>query len=181
MKRAMLLLLLAGLFLSINLWPALGSSSAWAFAASRYQLAEGSNYQEGCFDPCMCPILLNETLQGSFILNLISQDEGMDIYEVLEIDWQFVQGDETVQVSGSGLYLIGRDTQSISLDLKVGEGPIQHFESGIVPLQAEFPEISIAAAVNGFFCYDYVFCIAAIPASVNLEHDTWGCLKSTYR
>jgi len=45
----------------------------------------------------------------------------------------------------------------------------------------EFPEISIAAAVNGFFCYDHVFFIAAMPASVNVEHDTWGCLKSTYR
>lgn len=181
MKRIVLLIWLTGLLVPFTLWPALGSSPAWASAASRYQLAEESNYQEGCFEPCMCPMLLNETLEGSFVLDLISRDEGMDIYEIREIDWQFIQGEETVHVSGTGLYLIGHQTQSMALDLKVGDAAIQHFESGIVPLQVEFPEISIAAAVNGFFCYDFVFCIDAIPAPVNVQNETWGSLKSTYR
>jgi hypothetical protein len=181
MKRNMLRPLLAGCLLSFTLWLVSEPVVAWASAASRYQLAEESNYQEGCFDPCMCPILLNETLAGSFVLDLISRDGEFDVYEVREIDWQFRQGEDTIHVSGTGLYLIGRQTQSMALDLKVGDAAIQHFESGIVPLQVEFPAISIAAAVNGFFCYDFVFAIAAMPAPVNVDNETWGSLKSIYR
>ena len=170
-----------GIILTVILWFALEPSSTWALGCSLYELTDESNYTEGCFDPCMCPIFSNFTLQGSFLLTSVSQGEGSSHFGVLAVDWQFNQGKETIFVTGSGLYQIDSGHHRMTLNLLVGDAPVQQFDSGLVPLQSEFPVISIAVALNGFFCYDYVFDITASPAPVEQSSSSWGSLKSIFR
>jgi hypothetical protein len=125
--------------------------------------------------------MLNPTLQGSFLLISVSQGEDGSLFEVIEVDWQFIQGDETILVTGSGLYQIDSEQHRLTLDLMVGDSPVQQFDSGLVLLQSEFPGIFIAVALNGFYCYDYVFDITALPAPVEVWSSSWGSLKSIFR
>ena len=94
---------------------------------------------------------------------------------------QFIQEDETIFVTGSGFYQIDSGQHRLTLDLLVGAEPVRQFDSGLVPLQSEIPGISIAVALNGFYCYDNVFDITARPAPVELTSSTWGSLKSNFR
>jgi hypothetical protein len=50
-----------------------------------------------------------------------------------------------------------------------------------VPVAGGFPAISIDVSVNGFYCYDYVFAIAAHPSVAGAQDETWSSLKSMYR
>jgi hypothetical protein len=149
--------------------------------SSLFELTAESNYIEGCYEPCDCLLLLNPTLQGSFLLTSVSPGDGGSLYEVLEVDWQFIQGDEIVFVTGSGLYQIESGQHRLTLDLLVGNAPLRRFDSGLVPLQSDFPGISITVALNGFYCYDNVFDITALPSPVELSSSTWGSLKSIFR
>lgn len=181
MKRIRLFLFTVGVILTANLWLAFDSSRTWALGSSLYELSDESNYIEGCYDPCDCLLVLNPNLQGSFLFISVSQVEDGSLFEVLEVDWEFTQGDETIFVTGSGLYQIDSEQHRMTLDLLVGDTPVRRFDSGLVPLQSEFPGIFIAVAVNGFYCYDYVFDISALPAPVELSSSTWGSLKSIFR
>lgn len=181
MKRNRRFLATVGLILTFTLWFALGAAPSRALDSSLYKLTEESHYIEGCFDPCMCPIFMNISLQGSFQLLPVSQTEDGAFFDVLAVDWAFIQEGEIVPVSGSGLYQVEAEQHRLTLDLKVGDDPVQHFDSGLVPLQSELPGISISVALNDFFCYDYVFGIIAIPAPVEQARSSWGNLKSIYR
>ena len=181
MKRTGHFLFPVGVILAVNLWFAFDTSAALALDPSMYELTDESNYIEGCYDPCDCLILLNPTLRGSFLLNSVSQGEGGSLFEVSDVDWQFIQGDETIFVTGSGLYQMDSGQHRLVLNLLVGNAPVQQFDSGLVPLQSEFPGIFIAVALNGFYCYDYVFDITALPAPVDLSSSSWGSLKSFFR
>jgi hypothetical protein len=181
MKRIRLFYSMVGIVLAFNFWFALDSSSSWATDYSLYELTDESMYLEGCYDPCDCLLMMNPTLQGSFLLNSVSQAEDGAFFEVLEVEWQFIQEDETILVTGSGLYQIDSGQHRLTLDLLVGAQPVRQFDSGLVPLQSEFPGISIAVALNGFYCYDNVFDITAVPAPVDLTSSSWGSLKSNFR
>jgi hypothetical protein len=97
------------------------------------------------------------------------------------VDWEFKQGDTVVPVTGSGLYQLESGQPRLTLDLVEGDLPLRQFDSGLVPRQDGFPEITIAVAVNGFFCYDHAFEISAMPAPVIETGMTWGRVKGTYR
>ena len=181
MNRAWRFLVPIGVLLALALCLALVPSPAWALGSSQYQLTDESGYIEGCFDPCMCPIFMNLTLQGSFQLAAASQDGEVALFEVTAIDWQFIRAEETISVIGSGQYTIDADQHQLVLDLQVGDAPAQQFDSGLVPLEGDFDGISIAVALNGFYCYDYVFALTAVPAPVEETASSWGSLKAIYR
>jgi hypothetical protein len=163
------------------LWLLGDHSPTCAKGPTLYELAESSNFQEGCFDPCLCPILMNETLHGTLVLNPLIQGTDNSLFEVLEVAWQFSQGGEVIPVTGAGIYRIYSEQHRMTMDLKIGESPLQHFDSGLVPRVSEYSEIIIAIAVNGFYCYDTAFFFAALPTSVTSFDSTWGRLKSIYR
>ena len=94
MKRIRLFLFTVGVILTTNLWFDFDSSRTWALGSSLYELTGESNYIE----------------DGS-------------LFEVLEVDWEFTQGDETIFVTGSGLYLIDPEQHRLTLDLLVGDTP----------------------------------------------------------
>jgi len=156
-------------------------SKTYGSDISFYELTEESNYQEGCFAPCMCPIFLVPNIQGNFLLRILSQADELTHYEVLEVEWYMSYGGESVHIIGSGYYQICLDKHRMELDLKVGNSPIQHFDSGLVPYEYEFPNISLAVALNGFYCYDQVFDISAVPVLVGFDQSTWGRLKAMFR
>jgi hypothetical protein len=181
MKRIKGYVVVAGMFLTLNLWFACFAPSTWALESSLYKLTEQSSYLEGCYDPCMCPVFLNGTLQGSFMLTSVGQGEDGTLFEVVAIDWHFIMDEEVVSVTGSGYYWLESESHQLTLDLLVGDAPSQQFDSGLVPLLGEFPGIIIAVAENGFYCYDHVFDIKALPEPVGLSISSWGSLKSIYR
>ena len=154
---------------------------AATLGSTLYRLVERSAYEEGCFDPCMCPIMFNETLRGTFAVEPLAGEVGAAGLRISEVHWNFVQGTDVVAVTGSGLYTREPLQHRLELDLQLGDQPPQRFDSGLVALSGEFPTLSIAVAVNGFFCYDRAFVIEAEPNAVGLQTATWGALKSTYR
>ena len=53
-----------------------------------YRLGKESTYQEGCFPPCMCPILAQMPARGTFKLTHVGcEDPSIDVYAVDEVNW----------------------------------------------------------------------------------------------
>lgn len=148
-------------------------ASAGPAGAVPYVLEKGSTFEYGCFDPCECPILLAGDVRGSFALDYLHSDPLYAHYAVKDVAWKIPRGDHTIGVTGSGEYRIGGEfalTQQLVLDLSVGGGPIQHFDSGLRVGGIDFPAIDIAVAVHGFYCYDTSFVIQAVPATAGVPN-----------
>jgi hypothetical protein len=136
-----------------------------AGAALTYRLGPGSNYQEGCFDPCLCPIMMRGDVSGTFVATPVRvPDERFLDFAIRDVRW-FVRGPVPLRVVGSGTYRIDRagSEQRLELDLQVGDDPVEHYDSGLVPVHARFPEIAVTISVHGMFCWDTVFELTARP------------------
>jgi hypothetical protein len=162
-----------------------------------FRLQDGSNYQEGCFDPCMCPIFMVDRLHGRFVFTPTTPENELAVYDVSHILWFMPRQDRLVMVRGSGVYRVGGEPlqQRLELDLTV-DGEPRHMDSGWVPVTVEPPDLHIAVAENGFFCYDTAFEIDAKQLHYSLYRarrslrlfapspggsTTWGRLKGLYR
>ncbi len=53
--------------------------------------------------------------------------------------------------------------QQLALDLRVGDSPVEHFDSDLLPGGAQFPDISVSVSIHGQRCFDTVFVVAASP------------------
>lgn len=139
-----------------------------------YTLTENSSHQEGCLPPCLCPILLDGGVRGTFDLVRIYQLGDVTEHAVVNVDWRILPFNpgtsDGTRVSGFGIYRAQTPTISptpvepnheMLIDLNVG-GEWDFYESGWVP-NTNRPNITIAVAKNGFFCYDEVFDIDARP------------------
>lgn len=157
------------------------AAPAIAQGAVFYRLDKPSNFLEGCFEPCLCPIMLNGALAGSFAAIPVSDDGHTAVVDVVDLNWSFVRLEHDVAVTGSGRYTTEPGRQRLELDLLVGEEAMQHFDSGWTPRAADTPAISIAVSVNGYYCYDRVFEIEAHPSIVGVEPAAWGSLKAAWR
>lgn len=157
------------------------ASPAITQGAVFYRLDKPSNFLEGCFDPCLCPIMMNGTLAGSFVALPVSDDGSTAIFDVVDVNWSFVRLEHEVEVTGSGRYTTEPERQRLELDLLVGDEAVQHFDSGWTPRAGDLPAISIAVSVNGYYCYDRVFDIEAHPSTVGIEPAAWGSLKAAWR
>ena len=65
------------------------------------------SYQEGCFDPCLCPIMMNRTLQGTFLVSPVVGSGTDAVFDITDVDWHFRQFDQEVQVAGAGTCTLG--------------------------------------------------------------------------
>jgi hypothetical protein len=131
-----------------------------------YQIDKESDYQEGCFPPCLCPVLINQTLKGTFVLTPAGVDPLFTNYTVTGINWMVTLGQTETFITGSGTYRIGGEfalQQELTLDLKIGDDKVEHFTSGLVTGPAPFPVIAITIAMNNQYCFDKVFRIQASP------------------
>src|SRR2546425_411047 len=149
------------------------STSASAQTSTLYRLNEDSTFQQGCFPPCLCPIMIAAPVKGTFLLTPTGFDSLFNTYAVTDVNWLVSIGGSNTTVSGSGTYKIGGEfalQQQLSLDLQVGGDKVQHFDSGLVTGPAPFPDIKVAISVNGQMCFDTVCEVSASPVPLDQIH-----------
>ena len=139
-----------------------------AFAALPDSLSYGlntpaSHLESGCQGPCDCAVLIEPTY-GSFDLVRTGGNASTTSYEIHRYIASFNNGPGAVSLVGTGTYQIdtAAGTQRMTLDLDVWGQP-EHFDSGVVPVSAPFPQIHAACAVHGFACMDSVIVVDAVP------------------
>jgi len=150
--------------LAASALPALAQQQSPPFPIP-YVLGPQTRYEEGCFGPCMCPILFQDQVKGGFTLSFNRFERPFIVYDVKDIDWTLPQLGK--RFAGSGTYMIGwrgNAQQRLQVDLADSGGPPEHFDSGLVPVTAPFPLIDVNISINGFFCHDKAFYIKASPA-----------------
>ena len=149
-----------------------------------YRLEKGSTYQYGCFAPCECPLFEEVPVRGTFILTRAGSDPLFTYYKVTDINWTVSLADRELRITGSGTYKIGGEfalQQQLSLDLKVGNGATQHFDSGLLAGPAPFPAIAITVSINGQYCFDTVIRVSASPVPSDQIHPYRLLSESTFQ
>src|SRR5436309_444636 len=131
-----------------------------------YRLNKDSTFERGCFPPCLCPVLIGAPVKGTFVLTPIGFDGLFSTFAVTDVNWTVPIDGTDINVTGTGTYKIGGEfalEQELTLDLQVGADKAQHFDSGLVPAEAVFPDIKVTISVNGQVCLDTVFDVSASP------------------
>lgn len=147
---------------------------------THYSLA-GTEYQEGCFPPCLCPITSPRKVVGSFDLVLLDQDPFVTRYSITNLSG-FIQGPlfasakRRVPFSGVGDYRIVAGggplpLQDMTLCLEV-DGVEQDPFTGSVFALPPFGSIELVLSQNGMVCFDRVFDLMA-TAKVSLPPPVW--------
>jgi Dockerin type I domain len=135
-----------------------------------YTLTGASEFAQGCFPPCMCPLLVSTGMTGTFKL---VDDESNPLFShflVEGFDCVVSLGSSTKHIVGSGTYVYGGEVaylQRMELDLSIDGAALQHFDSGWVPFEQWPPTIDLAISINGMYCIDTVLWIHAAPIPPN--------------
>src|SRR5262245_18449780 len=132
-----------------------------AAAQLHYRLAPESTFEEGCFAPCLCPVMIRSGVSGTFVAVPFEPDGSYQVFAVREVQW-YVPG-PALATRGSGTYRIDTSAlvQRLELDLQVGDDPVEHYDSGLVPVKAKFPDVDVVISVHGMYCRDTVFGVQA--------------------
>src|SRR5262245_40213735 len=120
---------------------AVAALAAGAKGQEVYQLQAGSFYEFGCHGGCACPILIHAPLTVTFRLTRTTPDPLFEHYLISNVRWTSSGRD----MSGSGTYRIGGEVavqQQMVLDLNIA-GTAKHLDSGLVQVQAQWPNITI--------------------------------------
>ena len=131
-----------------------------------YSMARESEFAWGCFGPCMCPVLVRQPLLGTFELTRTGIDPQFEYYSVTNVRWRLTDTSTPVTIVGSGTYRRGGEVavqEQLTLDLSFDGGDPQHFDSGLLPAGAPFPEIRTTISLHGGFCFDSLFTVDAKP------------------
>lgn len=159
---------------------ALAQTSAAALQAGLYRMTPASNFVEGCFDPCMCVVQYHEALSGTLRLTPAAPEPGFTVYNVAEVGWLVGRFDHWV--TGSGTYRIGGQPlmHRLTLDLQVGDRPVEHYDSGLTPVGTPVDrDITISISKNNLVCIDTVFSVTLRPLLAH-EIATYGLRQSMY-
>jgi hypothetical protein len=151
--------------------PALMASPAASqtSASSRvhYRLDDNSTFQRGCFGPCACPVMEQGEVKGTFLLTPTSSDPLYQYYAVTNVSWTArLPNGNVLPIQGSGTFKIGGEfaiQEQLSLDLVVGNDPVQHFDSGLVAPRVPFPLLDLTISIHGVYCFDTVIEVRARP------------------
>ena len=151
-----------------------------------YALQDDATYVEGCFDPCMCPIMSEARLEGSFILRCTGTDGQFVNYELSQVSWLVMWQDAVFhRVEGTGLFRLDEEgkQQQLLLQLSIDGNPPISFDGGVVPSLVPFPDLSATVSMNGMYCYDRVFHVtAAQNGKIGVgDESAWGALKARFR
>lgn len=163
--RAALFLFAAATILIAAAAPAIAQTATDSLPVL-YRLDKGGDYEQGCFPPCLCPVLFQEAVKGTFILTPAGVDPLFTHYTVTGINWMVTLDGTDTFITGSGTYRIGGEfalQQELTLDLKVGDNKVERFTSGLVTGPAPFPAIAITISINNQTCFDTVFRVKASP------------------
>lgn len=147
----------------------LGATARCESRGTVYGLTADSLFQQGCFPPLACPGVIGQALGGTFRLVPVPQPPGspFDVYAVEDVYWLARFSGEDIPITGSGTYTIGGEfgiLQRMQLQLRVGDAPIQQFDSGFTPVGgAVFPEIDVRISIHGEMYLDTVIDVRALP------------------
>lgn len=160
-------------FASVTLWTLVFPTVALADplgagGGAIYVMTPTARYQEGCFPPCMCPIMIEQPIAGTFKLVYAGANSaGVHSYAVEDVNWSVPFFDPPLRITGAGKYSIGSPNpitlmqQRMELDLKVGSHAVDHFDSGWVPI-GDMTHIHVLVSIHGMYCYDRVVAIDAV-------------------
>jgi hypothetical protein len=172
MARAILLLFVALIALLLSAGPAQAQNSA-ADSLIDFQLSgPPSAFEWGCFAPCMCPVMIQSPLVGTFTLRRRTDPNPAQlytVYDVSNVQWKASGGLQPATITGAGTYRWGGEVallDQLTLDLSFNGGPSQHFDSGLEPVRAVFPEIDTRISLHGEYCRDSVLIVDAKGLSV---------------
>lgn len=149
-----------------------------------YELGKDSVYQQGCFAPCLCPVMWSRPMRGTFILTPLGSDGLYESFALTHVKWIAQLGTENRVLTGSGTYRIGGEfarMHQLSLDLQTDGGPVEHFDSGLVGGGGSFPAIDISVSIHGFYCFDTGLHVRAWPAmrvDVETDHLSWDLARA---
>ncbi|MEZ5979663.1 MAG: hypothetical protein R3F34_15800 [Planctomycetota bacterium] len=151
-----------------NSWISVSASPVPAGEIVRYHL-RGSSYEEGCQPPCLCPIFATPA-DGSFGLVDLgpATDPNFQHFALVKTTWKTDAsfGGTPRVFKGFGTYsvdVLGIEHRLVC-DMREAGQKVQRFDSGWASGGfAGAPMIDIDAAVNGFFCFDQVWRIVAVP------------------
>jgi hypothetical protein len=138
-----------------------------------YRLKPNSGFLQGCFAPCMCPVMITEPVSGTFFLTPTGFDGVFHTFAVTDVNWSFTNDAGTTTVTGSGAYKFGGNgalQQQLSLYLQLDGGSVEHFDSGLVTNSSSFPDIQVSISTNNQHCFDTVFNVIASPAPMPQLH-----------
>src|ERR1051326_8485622 len=100
-----------------------GSTQASAQTNPLYRLNKDSTFQQGCFPPCLCPIMIAEPVRGTFVLTPTGFDGLFDTYAVTDVNSLVSIGGTDASVTGSGDCKLDGEfarQQELFHDLQVG-------------------------------------------------------------
>ena len=144
-------------------------SNAGSNCETIFRLTEKASYQEGCFPPCMCPIMVAAGIRGTFVMGPATAGDVFLSREVLYVNWIVSIGDTEFEIIGSGIYRVSINSEpmihALDLALTVDGGERQFFFSGFVPLTSNDGTIDIPISINGQYCYDTVIVVNAAPVT----------------
>lgn len=131
----------------------------------------GTNYIEGCFPPCLCPVWFTADVTGRFDLVELGRARNVPSYALVDAFWGNTLSTTPafpLRASGYGVYRVGSPgilpviQHEIIMDMAINGTP-GRLESGLIPAPSLLPTVDIDIAENGFYCYDRVFEILAEP------------------
>ena len=142
------------------------AAPADAVSTSYTLVTPPSSFEVGCQGPCECAVASTPTY-GSFVLTRTGADAVYTYYAVERYIASFNNGPGAVSILGSGQFRISEGAgavQQMTLDLDIEGRPTQHYDSGLVPVRAAFPQLQVACAAHGFACFDSVVVVNAAPS-----------------
>jgi hypothetical protein len=161
---------LAAAFFAVSALP----SQAQTPGPVHYRIENTSSFNEGCYDPCLCPIYFTAVPSGTFVLQFTGTDPaGYDNYDVTNVDIVADVGGIPRHAVGTGRYRRGGAVavrEQLILDLSANGAPFEHFDSGLVTPQAAFPRIEISVSINGMVCFDKVYNLVSEPNAAGVGY-----------
>ncbi len=160
------------LTLSVLLATVFATAAAYASSppGKLYRLDADASFQQGCFDPCLCPLGEPVIVHGAFVLGPPIPGNVVDFHRVGDIYWTVGDPLEPLHtITGRGTYRLtnyGPDrSHSLDLTLSTDGGPPQAFFSDFVPADSGPMTLDIPVSLNGMYCYDTVLRVSAVPAT----------------
>src|SRR5207247_10265290 len=102
-----------------------------AAAPTVYRLEPGTTFQQGCFPPCLCPLLQEVSVRGTFNLTPAGFDGLFNTYAITDVSWMVSIGSADLRITGSGAYRVGgavRLLHRIALGLNLDDDTSQDLD-----------------------------------------------------
>lgn len=156
---------------SLSICPTLGAAEPdpWN-RAGLWRLDPASRFEQGCFDPCLCPVHFFDDARGSFALSLVGIGDVFDFYDVVTMNLTTVQLHWSFAGSGEFRFSQVANLESLSVDLAQPGFPPQHF-NGESAVPGNPDTMILTITVNNRVCYDTVFSIVAARCRADWDRD----------